>query len=193
MRGILLVLAAGLAGAQTITEVGASAAGGAIGSAAGKKVSEGITAIFGKVDKAAGKAAKPPEDNSKSAPLMEVGPAVVVKGPGGAESVPPPPPASGHRAAAKPAVAAAAEPMPEILPPPPPPPPPPPVVTVADLKRVTNGMSREDVLKLGAPSSRIMMDDDEGHLVEVYSYADKDTSLGRVRLKDGVVSSVEVR
>jgi len=192
MRGILLVLAAGLAGAQTMTEVGASAAGGAIGSAAGKKVSEGISAIFGKVDKAAGKAAKPPEDNSKSAPLLEVGPAVVVKVQGGAESVPPPPPASGHRAAAKPAVAAA-EPLPEILPPPPPPPPPPPQVTVEDLKRVANGMSREDVLKLGAPSSRIMMDDDEGHLVEVYSYADKDVSFGRVRLKDGVVSSVEVR
>ena len=191
MRGILLVLAAGLAGAQTITEVGASAAGGAIGSAAGKKVSEGITAIFGKVDKAAGKAAKPPEDNSRSAPLLEVGPAVVVKGPGGVESVPPPPPASGRRASvAKPAPATEA--MPEILPPPPPPPPPP-QVTVEDLKRVTNGMSREDVLKLGAPSSRIMMDDDEGHLVEVYSYADKDISLGRVRLKDGVVSSVEVR
>jgi hypothetical protein len=189
MRGILLVLAAGLAGAQTMTEVGASAAGGAIGSAAGKKVSEGITAIFGKVDKAAGKAAKPPEDNSKSAPLLEVGPAVVVKGPGGVESVPPPPPASGHRGnVAKPAPAAEA--LPEILPPPPPPPP---QITVEDLKRVTNGMSREDVLKLGAPSSRIMMDDDEGHLVEVYSYADKDTSLGRVRLKDGVVSSVEVR
>ena len=192
MRGILLVLAAGLAGAQALTEVGAIAAGSAVGSAAGKKVGEGITSIFGKVDKAAGKAAKPPEDNSKSAPLLEVGPAVV-KGPGAAESVPPPPPASGHRAAAKPAVAAAAERLPEILPPPPPPPPPPPVVTVADLKRVANGMSREDVLKLGAPSSRIMMDDDEGHLVEVYSYADKDTSLGRVRLKDGVVSSVEVR
>jgi hypothetical protein len=191
MRGILLVLAAGLAGAQTMTEVGASAAGGAIGSAAGKKVSEGITAIFGKVDKAAGKAAKPPEDNSRSAPLLEVGPAVVVKGPGGVESVPPPPPASGRRASvAKPAPATEA--MPEILPPPPPPPPPP-QVTVEDLKRVTNGMSREDVLKLGAPSSRIMMDDDEGHLVEVYSYADKDISLGRVRLKDGVVSSVEVR
>jgi hypothetical protein len=192
MRGILLVLAAGLAGAQTMTEVGASTAGGAIGSAAGKKVSEGITSIFGKVDKAAGKAAKPPEDNSKSAPLLEVGPAVVVKGPGGVESVPPPPPASGHRASvAKPA--AVPEALPEIQPPPPPPPPPPPQVTVEDLKRVTNGMSREDVLKLGAPSSRIMMDDDEGHLVEVYSYADKDTSLGRVRLKDGVVSSVEVR
>ena len=192
MRGILLILAAGLAGAQTMTEVGASAAGGAIGSAAGKKVSEGISAIFGKVDKAAGKAAKPPEDNSKNAPLLEVGPAVVVKGPGGVESVPPPPPASGHRASvAKPAPATEA--LPEILPPPPPPPPPPPQVTAEDLKRVTNGMTREAVLKLGAPSSRIMMDDDEGHLVEVYSYADKDTSLGRVRLKDGVVSSVEVR
>src|SRR5271166_3415643 len=191
MRGIILLLAAGLAGAQTMTEVGASAAGGAIGSAAGKKVSEGITAIFGKVDKAAGKAAKPPEDNSKSAPLLEVGPAVVVKV-GGAESVPPPPPAS-HRAVAKPAVAAAPEALPEILPPAPPPPPPPPQMTVEDLKKVTNGMAREDVLKLGSPSSRIMMDDDEGHLVEVYSYADKDTSIGRVRLKDGVVSSVEVR
>jgi len=193
MRGILFVLAAGLAGAQTMTEVGASAAGGAIGSAAGKKVSEGITAIFGKVDKAAGKAAKPPEDNSKSAPLLEVGPAVVVKVGGGAESVPPPPPASGHRASVAKPAASAVEALPEILPPPPPPPPPPPQMTVEDLKRVANGMSREDVLKLGVPSSRIMMDDDEGHLVEVYSYADKDTSLGRVRLKDGVVSSVEVR
>ena len=196
MRGIFFLLAAGLAGAQTMTEVGASAAGGAIGSAAGKKVSEGITAIFGKVDKAAGKAAKPPEDNSKSAPLLEVGPATV-KGPGAGsgsgapESVPPPPPASGHRASmAKPAVMPEA--FPEILPAPPPPPPAP-QVTAEDLKKVTNGMSREDVLKLGAPVSRIMMDDDEGHLLEVYSYADKDSSIGRVRLKDGMVASVEIR
>jgi hypothetical protein len=191
MRGIIFLLAAGFAGAQTMTEVGASAAGGAIGSAAGKKVSEGITAIFGKVDKAAGKAAKPPEDNSKGAPLLDVGPAVV-KGPSVGESVPPPPPAAGHRvSAAKPA--AMPEALPEILPPPPPPPPPPPQVTVDDLKKVVNGMSREDVLRMGAPSSRIMMDDDEGHLVEVYSYADKDTSIGRVRLKDGAVASVEIR
>jgi hypothetical protein len=176
-----------------MTEMGATVAGGAIGSAAGKKVSDGITSIFGKVDKATGKAAKPPEDNSRSAPLLEVGPAVVVKGPGGPESVPPPPPASGHRASAAKPAATAPEAMPEILPPPPPPPPPPPQVTAEDLKKLTNGMTRENVLRLGAPSSRIMMDDDEGHLVEVYSYADKDISLGRVRLKDGVVSSVEVR
>ena len=102
----------------------------------------------------------------------------------------PPPPAAGHRATvAKPA---AFEPLPEIAPPPPPPPPPPPQVTAEDLKKITNGTRREDLLKLGAPASRIMMSDD-GHLVETFSYADKDISLGRVRLTDGVVSSVEVR
>jgi len=53
-------------------------------------------------------------------------------------------------------------------------------------------MSREDLLKLGAPASRIMMDED-GHLVETFSYADKESSLGRVRLTDGVVYSVEIR
>src|SRR5580700_719745 len=102
MRRILFimpVLIASVAGAQTMTEVGASAAGSAIGSAAGKKVSDGITAIFGKVDKSTAKAAKAPEDNSKSAPLLEVGPGApritAPSGPSagssGPESVPPPP------------------------------------------------------------------------------------------------------
>jgi len=193
MRPILLMmplLVAGMAEGQTMTEVGASAAGSAIGSAAGKKVSDGITAIFGKVDKTTKKAAKPAapaEDNSKAEPLLEVGPGMPRVG-GGGESVPPPPPAAGHRAMAKPV---APEPLPEIAPPPPPPPPPPPQVTAEDLKKVSNGMRREDLLKLGAPVSRIMMEDD-GHLIETFSYADKDNSLGRVRLTDGVVSSVEV-
>ncbi len=178
-----------MASAQTMTEIGASAAGSAIGSAAGKKVSDGITAIFGKVDKTTSKAAKKPEDNSKAEPLLEVGPGAPKMSPGG-ESVPPPPPAPGHRASvAKPAPAEA---MPEIVPPPPPPPPPPPQVTLEDLKKVASGMSREDLLKLGAPVSRIMMSDD-GHLLETFSYADKDTSIGRVKLTDGVVSEVEIR
>jgi len=195
MRRILFimpVLAASLASAQTMTEVGASAAGSAIGSAAGKKVSDGITAIFGKVDKATAKAAKTPEDNSKATPLLDVGPGVprIAAGEGGPESVPPPPPAAGHRAiASKPAAAELA--MPEIVPPPPPPPPPPPQVTASDLRKVMSGMSREDLLKLGAPAARITMSDD-GHLLETFSYMDKDASLGRVRLTDGVVSTVEV-
>jgi hypothetical protein len=190
MRRVLFIMpfVVAIAGAQTMTEVGASAAGSAVGSAAGKKVSEGITAIFGKVDKAAAKAAKPPADESKSAPLLDVGPGMP-KASAGFESVPPPPPAPGaHRASApKPT----AESMPEILPPPPPPPPPPPQVTAEDLKTVANGMSREQLLKLGAPASRITTSDD-GHLLETFSYAAKDTSIGRVKLTDGAVSSVEV-
>jgi hypothetical protein len=176
-----------VAGAQSMTEVGASAAGSAIGSAAGKKVSDGITAIFGKVNTTTGKAAKQATDDSKAAPLIEVGPTTTKTSAG--ESVPPPPPASGHRAAAKPA--AAPEAMPEIAPPPPLPPPPPPQMTVEDLRRVTSGMRREELLKFGQPVSRIMMDED-GHLVESYSYADKENSIGRVKLTDGVVSSVEI-
>lgn len=191
MRRILFmmpVLVATIAAAQTMTEVGASAAGSAIGSAAGKKVSDGITAIFGKVDKTTSKAAKTPEDNSKAAPLLDVGPGAPRVAGGVGESVPPPPPAVHRASVAKPA---ATEPLPEIAPPPPPPPPPPPQVTADDLKKVTNGTSREELLKLGAPASRIMMSDD-GHLLETFSYAAKDTSFGRVKLTDGTVSSVEV-
>jgi hypothetical protein len=194
MRLILFmmpVLVASVAGAQTMTEVGASAAGSAIGSAAGKKVSDGITAIFGKVDKAAGKAAAktPAEDNSKATPLLDVGPGVVKISGGGSESVPPPPPAAGHRTSV--AKTTAPDALPEIVPPPPLPPPPPPQVTSDDLKKVASGTSREELLKLGAPASRIMMDDD-GHLVETFSYASKETSFGRVKLTDGAVSKVEV-
>lgn len=173
-----------VAGAQAITEVGASAAGSAIGSAAGRKVSDSINGIFGKVDQTTAKAAKTPEDSVKSEPLTEVGPATPKVG----ESVPAPPPIAHHRAsAAKPP---APEPLPEIAPPPPPPPPPPPQVTAQDLKRVANGMSREDLLKMGAPASRITMDDD-GHLLEIFTYAENETSIGRVRLTDGAVTSVE--
>lgn len=59
MRGLLLVtVLSGMACAQTMTEFGAAAAGGATGGAAGKKVSEGITSIFGKLDKQSADAAK---------------------------------------------------------------------------------------------------------------------------------------
>ena len=57
---------------------------------------------------------------------------------------------------------------------------------------MANGMSRDELLKLGAPGSRITMSDDEGHFVETYSYYEKDASIGRVKLTDGTVSKVEV-
>ncbi len=182
---LMPVLFGAIASAQAMTEVGASAAGSAIGSAAGKKVSEGISSIFGKLDKTTARAAKAPEDNSKSDPLLEVGagvPRVSTH-----ESVPPPPPPAGHHARApKPPVHETFA----AVPPPPPPPPPP--VTTDDLKKVASGMNREELLKLGTPASRISMSDD-GHLSETYSYTDKDNWIGRVRLVDGAVSSVELR
>lgn len=193
MRRILFVMpfVVVIGCAQTMTEVGASAAGSAIGSAGGKKISEGINSIFGKVDSSTARAARPVEVNAsyRAAPI-ETPPIKPPQAPsGGAESVPPPPPPA-HRAS-PPKPAPAPEPLPEIVPPPPPPPPAP-QATAEDLKKVANGTSREDLLKLGAPASRITMSDD-GHVLEVFSYADKDTSLGRVRLTDGTVSSVEIR
>ncbi|HVO98413.1 MAG TPA: hypothetical protein VMT15_10120 [Bryobacteraceae bacterium] len=173
------------AGAQTLTEMSGAVAGGAIGSAAGKKVSEGITAIFGKVDATTKKAAKP-EDPAKKEPLLEVGEGVPRRA-SSPESVPPPPPPAGAHRAVKPPVP---EPAPEVLPPPPPPPPPP-QVTSEDLKKVAEGMKRDDLLKLGAPAARITMDDD-GHLMETYTYYAKDTAIGRVKLTDGSVTKVEV-
>ena len=47
----------GLACAQNLTEFGAVAAGSTVGGASGKSVSNGITAIFGKVDQQTAKAA----------------------------------------------------------------------------------------------------------------------------------------
>ena len=196
MRRLLFVipLFVAVASAQTMTEVSGAAAGGAIGSAAGKKVSEGISSIFGKIDATTKKAAKP-EDNSKKEPLLDVGegtPKIGASGSagtiaGGGDVPPPPPPAGYHR----PAKPAAPEVMAEILPPPPPPPPPPPQVTSGDLRKVAEGMRRDDLLKLGAPGSKITMEDD-GHLIESYSYYEKDNTIGRVKLTDGSVSKVEV-
>ncbi|HUI80166.1 MAG TPA: hypothetical protein VLY24_19705 [Bryobacteraceae bacterium] len=62
---------------------------------------------------------------------------------------------------------------------------------VIDLKRITVGMSREDVLKLGTPSGRITTDDD-GHLVEIFQYNVNTASAGTVRLQDGIVSDVQI-
>ena len=185
------------ASAQSLVEGAAAAAGGSVGGVAGKKVSDGLTTIFGKVDKQTGKAAKAgtvtshpdahPKNEDNGTPLFEVGPGVVKSD---SSNVPPPPPAR-HAALHKPIPA---QELPAILPPPPVPipPPPPPAMTADDLKRVTSGMQRDEVLRFGQPSSRITMVDD-GHLLEIYSYQANDTTFGVVRLTDGAVSNVVIR
>jgi hypothetical protein len=70
--------------------------------------------------------------------------------------------------------------------------PPPPQATAEDLKALASGTSKAEVLKLGAPASRVTMFDD-GHLVEIFRYQARDVAFGVVRLSDGSVTSVEVR
>ena len=182
-----LGILAGAAFGQTMVEFGAAAAGGSVAGASGKKVSDGITAIFGKVNGTTDKAAasgKPAA--AKQQPALEVSSGVPKDDSSG---VPPPPESrtAVRKAAPEPAsVVTVAEVAPVA------PPPPPPQMTAENLKQLTPGASREDVLKLGVPSARITMIDD-GHLVEVYNYIAHGENLGRVRLSDGAVASVQAQ
>jgi len=199
MRYLLLAVLFSISmSAQSMLEHAAAAAGGSVGGVAGKKVSDGLTKIFNKVDKQtqtaakSGNSAKKPSasaaehhQDDTSAPLLEVGPGVPK---GDISNVPPPPPIR-HAFVHKPAPP---PPPVEVEAAPPPPPPPPPAVTSADLKTVTSGMSRAAVLKMGEPAARISMVEN-GHLLEIYRYQRHDTTLGEVRLTDGSVSNVAVR
>jgi hypothetical protein len=191
MRSTLLVIMlSSFAGAQSLIEHSAAAAGGSVGGVAGKKVSDGLSAIFQKVDQQTGKAAKPAApaatapSAASNAPLFEVGPPVPKQKAG----YPPPPPPPKH------AVAKATPPLsrrivhvpvqPELEQPP--------RISLDQLRAVSSGMSREAVLNLGLPSARVTMYDD-GHLLEIYRYVDRDINLATIRLTDGSVSSVQVR
>lgn len=214
---------AGAAGAQSLTEYGAAAAGGTAGGAAGKKVNEGLTSIFGKVDqqtKAAAKQEKStpspssaPVPASPAAPAATAASAPAVSAPVSSKTrpvkiartarrvkpeqsynVPDPPSAATHSAGiATKAAERPIEPQPAMEPAPPAPPPPPPQVTAADLKAIAPGTSRADVLKLGVPAARITMFSDDGHLLEIYDYSASGFTFGVVRLSDGAVAQVELR
>jgi hypothetical protein len=230
MRALLLLVGlAGFAGAQTMAEYGAAAAGGATGGAAGKSVSQGLSTIFGKVDKQTAAAAKqgqaktgdtqarPTSKAVQPAPQNVAAVAAPTTAPANSHATPSATPASPrssaksaesnevpeppgtkkpvvHIAAKKPVqettlIAAVPVPMlnmiyaPEL--------PPPPVATLESLKTIKTGAAREDVLRLGAPSSRISMFDD-GHMGEIYRYTANDMTFGVVRLNDGVVSAIEL-
>ena len=197
-RIALVICLTGCAWSQSLTEAAGAAAAGSAGGVAGKKVSDGLTTVFNKVEKhtakAADGAAKP--KNSPASPLLEVGPGIPKDR---TNAVPPPPVrrAAVHKqhgpampVAPTPEPPAPAAVLPEAVPVPPPPAPP--EMTVEDLKKIATGTSREELLKLGTPASRITMFDD-GHIAEIYRYMEKDTTLGTVRLTDGVVAGIELR
>lgn len=198
---VLLGVAGAIVSAQTLVEHATAAAGGTAAAAAGKKVSDGIDSVFGALANVAKDATGKDEKGKTKArrtldpapPIPEVrvmpmaapaGPAKKPAAPAVAKRVPAGPasvPAVAPVEPAVPVVEAAA------LPPAPPAPPEP---TAEDLASLNAGASRADVTaKMGRPSSRVTMDDD-GKLVEIYSYRTKAGSLGSVRLVDGVVKDV---
>jgi hypothetical protein len=179
---------------QTMTEFGAVAAGSAVGGASGKSVSNGITAIFGKVDQQTAKAASKPTKNEREpqTEALKIAPGAPKADPG---EVPLPPALPSKRTAPAPvAVAQFVAPqeatrfssfadVAPVLPPPP-------VMSPEDLRSVSLGTTRADVLRLGVPSSKITMFED-GHVVEQYSYHQNGQKFGGLKLTDGVVSSLQ--
>ena len=176
-----------LAFAQNLTEFGAVAAGSTVGGAGGKPVSNSISAIFGKVDhqtaKAAGKETR--NENELQAAVLKADPSGV-----------PLPPSSAAKRNVRASVSVAQYVVPQdiarisswadvapTLPPPS-------VMSPEDLRTISAGMTRADVLRFGAPSSKITTFED-GHLVEFYSYHQNGQKFGGLKLTDGVVSSLQ--
>ena len=185
-----LLFIATTAFAQNLTEFGAITAGSTVGGASGKAVSNGINAIFGKVDQQTAKAAGSQTKQQDTA--LTVAPGVPNDDTGGV----PPPPEQPRRRAAAPSLPIAQMTVPfeatrifslaEVAPALPPPP----VMSPEDFRNVSNGMTRANVLKFGAPASKITMFED-GHVVEVYSYYQNGQKVGTLHLTDGAVTSVQ--
>jgi hypothetical protein len=186
----ILLTVAGVAWSQGLTEAAALVGGGSAASGGAKKVGQGIAAVLQNVNTSASKAAKSgvkTADKFSENVVLQTAPGGVVKD---HSLVPPPPPAK--------KVAAVVPPPPPLTPPSPAVStpvralPPAPQATADDLKTLASGTSKAEVLKLGAPASRVTMFDD-GHLVEIFRYQARDIAIGVVRLSDGSVTSVEVR
>src|ERR1700682_3043907 len=71
---------------QSLAEHAAAVAGGSIGSAAGKPVSDAITRIFGNVDKTAAKATSPPPAAAPVAPARSAVPELPLAAPAAASA-----------------------------------------------------------------------------------------------------------
>ena len=191
MRNLaLILLISTTAFSQNLAEFGAVTAGSTVGGASGKAVSNGITAIFGKVDQQTAKAAvTPTKKDVPEPPPFKVSQGVPADDTGGV-----PQPAAPHKRAAASPVAHYILPqeitrirslsdVAPVLPPPP-------EMSPEEFHKISTGASRSDVLRLGIPASKITMFDD-GHLVELYSYRQNGQKFGTLHLTDGAVSSIE--
>lgn len=191
MRNLAFILLLSTAAfSQNLTEFGAATAGSTVGGASGKAVSNGIDAIFGKVDRHTAKAAvTPAKKEVPEPPPFKASEGALTDDNGGV----PLPPSPHKRAAASPVahyvlpqeitrIQSLSDVAPVL--------PPPPEMSPEEFRKIATGTTRGDVLRLGTPASRITMFDD-GHLVELYSYRQNGQRFGTLRLTDGAVSSIE--
>ena len=194
------VLCVSPVGAQNLLEHAAAAAGATIGVGTGKLLSNGIDKIL---DKAASTGSNnttkqpttvrlPTPPGTNPPPALNNGPSVS-QGPDNTPSAPASRPRGRSRRGTapidpdKPVFASDAPsytPVPAAIYVPRAPSP-------EDFAKVKEGSTREDVkVALGTPASHMIIPDDDGHLVEILTYADLNRRVGSVRLDNGVVVSV---
>jgi len=196
---LLIALSGGLAAlGQSLTDHAAAIAGASAGVAGGRVVSDALSRVLQSASDATGTAAAEPTNGktgrgSKDNTPVLAGPWAGV--PAGASAAPvftpgdsgPAPQASaGHPsrggsgpAPGQPVYYRAVSAEPSIA-----------SVTPAELRGVSPGTKRDDVIgKVGLPYAQITMDDD-GHLVQILEYGANGNRVGSVRCSDGRVESV---
>lgn len=198
-RFALFLMIPGFVFSQSLVEFGSAAAVGTVGGASGKRVSEGVTTLLGKVNSTMEKSAATDKDKERTKdaaaiPVMRVSRGVPKEAGPDLSGVPAPPPPRGAVRVVPVVTQAELEipafisefnqPLPVL--------PPPPTMSREGLEKVGQGTTRSELLHLGAPSSKITTFED-GHLVETYSYRQNGQKFGTVRLQDGAVASVSVQ
>ncbi len=188
LRMTLLCAAASCCFGQALVEHAAAAAVGTAGGVGGKAISNGLDKVFGRVAAVTKEAEGTPEPEAK------------VKAQAGAKSADGSSSPSGAAVHSRrtrvtrrsTAAAGASEPAAAYGPARSYAAPPPRIVaTPQEFAKVTTGAPRSELAeRLGTASYKISVPE-EGHLTEIYRYANHGVAVGTVRVVDGVVSEVK--
>jgi hypothetical protein len=194
MRRIILFFLALPAFSQALVDHAAAAAGASIGATAGKPLSNGITAIFGKVDDTTAQAAKKPaeKDKDKAEKSKPEKPSALGSAPSASASGPSTPSSRPQRASSsrpsRRVVQSSSWPEPVVYTQVPAPVAKEPALQ--DLLNVQIGTKEQDCIAgLGTPSSRISIPE-EGHMIELLRYTAQGRLLGTIRVDNGQVVNV---
>jgi len=197
MRSLYLILITSLTVAapafpQALVEHSAAAAGAAIGTTAGKTLSNSMEKIFGNLEENTVHAAGvKKEDQKKQEKALDLQGAAAQAGAGNSPNSDPDDGAAAGRRRRGKAVARtqaeSAEPLVAI----PAPEPPAREPALEDFLSVKTGTKEQDLrASLGTPTSKVTIPDD-GHLIEILRYTAGGQLLGVIRVDNGEVVNVE--